>query len=132
MQMIDEMKNSIKSSINHKMNKQKDFLKLLFNQLKSFNPKNKINQRKNEMILFSKRLDQIMKNILDLKKERTTKLLSHLKSIDPKNLLSKGYSILFLEKDSSIILSKDDAKENDRISALVSDGKIYAKIERKK
>lgn len=131
-QMVDDLKILIDNSIKQKLNRQKDFLNIFSNQLKSLNPKNKLKDKKNELSIYYKKLDLAMKNQLELRKERTLKLLSHLKAIDPKNLLKKGYSILFNEKDNSIILSKNDIAENERFSATLSDGKIYGVIERKK
>lgn len=132
MQMLDDLRNSIDSNIKQKLMSQKELLKLIFNQTKSLNPKTKICDFKNELRECSKRLTLSYKNYLFIKKERLEKLISHLKTTDPKNLLKKGYSILFNEKDASIILSINDIAENDKISAVLSDGKIYAKVEKKK
>ena len=61
--------------------------------------------------------------------EKLTSLVSHLRSLDPENLLKKGYSILFSEKDSSIILSTKDLEKNQKIRAKVYDGSFTAIIE---
>ncbi|NGX48781.1 MAG: Exodeoxyribonuclease 7 large subunit [Candidatus Anoxychlamydiales bacterium] len=132
MQMLDDLKNSIDSSIKQKLRSQKEILKLIYNQTKSLNPQMKIEDFRNELSEFSKRLNLSCNNNLLIKKERLEKLVDHLKAIDPKNLLKKGYSILFNEKDNSIILSTKDINESDKISAMVSDGKIYATVEGKK
>jgi len=132
MQMLDDLKNSIDSSIKHKLLSQKEILKVIYNQTKSLNPQMKIENFRNEIEELSKRLIISCNNTLLIKKERLEKLVNHLKAIDPKNLLKKGYSILFNEKDNSIILSTKDINKSDKISAMVSDGKIYATIEGKK
>jgi len=126
------LKNAIDSSIKQKLGSQKEYLKLFTNQLKSLNPKSKLEDFKEDLLTFNHRLNLSQKNYLAIKKERLTKLVEHLKAIDPKNLLKKGYSILFNEKDASIILSTNDIAENDKFSALVSDGKIYANVREKK
>jgi len=126
MQMLDDINNSINISIKSNFFKQKDFLNLFSNQLKSLNPKNKIKELKNELFIANKSLIFTWKNSLNIKKERLEKLNDHINSIDPKNLLKKGYSILF--KDSRIVHSINDLMKNDQISALLSDGKIYATI----
>jgi exodeoxyribonuclease VII large subunit len=131
-QQLDDIKNLLENTAKQKICKQKEFLTLFSNQLKSLNPKNKIEIKKNELSFFYKKLDLAMKNLIKIKKERLVKLISHLRAIDPKNLLKKGYSILFSEKNSSIILSKDDIAEKEKFSAIVSDGKIYAIVERVK
>ncbi|MFA6118982.1 MAG: exodeoxyribonuclease VII large subunit [Parachlamydiales bacterium] len=131
-EMLDDIRALIENSLKQKVNNQKDFLKFFSNQLNSLNPIPKIKTLKNESKIFYKKLDLAVKNILSIKKERFTKLVSHLNAMDPKNVLKKGYSILFSEKDSSIILSESNVSDGDKISALLSDGKIYATIERKK
>lgn len=130
-QMLDDLKNLIDNSIKQNLNRHKDFLIIFNNQLKSLNPKNRLEIKKNELLLSQKKIDLAIKNQLEIKKERLLKLHSHLKAIDPKNVLKKGYSILFNEKDNSIILSKDQIAENERFSAMLSDGKIYAVVEKK-
>lgn len=61
-------------------------------------------------------------------KEKLKSLTSHLKSIDPKNLLTKGYSILFRENDHSAIVSSKDLKVEDKIRVQLHDGTIKVKI----
>lgn len=56
-------------------------------------------------------------------RERLKRVQEHLKSIHPQNLLKKGYTILFSEKEDSIILSAKDLVPNQKIVALLHDGK---------
>ena len=131
MQLLDEHKNALDLVMKSKLSKNLEFINIFQNQINSLNPKNKILEKK--QLLFSNmiKLDSFIKSYLEIKKERALKLYSHLKSIDPKNLLKKGYSILFT-KNSSVILSTKDIKENEEFYAMVSDGKIYAKVKEKK
>lgn len=73
-------------------------------------------------------LERIWQQTLNLKKERCASLIRQLKSIDPKHLLKKGYSILFSEKKNSVISSVYDVKDESGIVALLADGKIITKI----
>ena len=132
MQMIDDKKSSIENAVFDKIIKNKEILKIFSNQIKSLRPAKQIEDLREQLANYKKRIDLLFKNYLDLKKERLIKLISHLKAIDPKNLLKKGYSICFNEKTSSIILSKDDIESGDKIAVLVSDGKIHAKVEGRK
>ncbi|MGD0665415.1 MAG: exodeoxyribonuclease VII large subunit [Rhabdochlamydiaceae bacterium] len=61
-------------------------------------------------------------------KERLKQLAAHLKSIDPKNLLKKGYSILFRENSSSAIVSSKDLHIDDTVRVQLHDGTIKAKV----
>lgn len=56
-------------------------------------------------------------------------LASHLRSIDPKNLLAKGYLLLFEEKSNSVILSSHQLTEGERVRLQFQDGMATARIE---
>ncbi len=61
-------------------------------------------------------------------KEKLKSLTAHLKSIDPKNLLTKGYSILFRENDNSAIVSSKDLKVDDKVRVQLHDGTIKVEV----
>lgn len=61
-------------------------------------------------------------------KEKLVQLTAHLRAIDPKNLLKKGYSILFEENSNSAIVSSKDLHVNDSVRVLMHDGQIKVKI----
>ena len=65
---------------------------------------------------------------LKQKKVKLDALASHLRAIDPRNLLTKGYCILFEEKNNSIILNAQNIKQNDRLRILAHGGKITATV----
>ncbi|MBS0648306.1 MAG: exodeoxyribonuclease VII large subunit [Verrucomicrobia bacterium] len=60
--------------------------------------------------------------------QKLAQLTSHLKSIDPKNLLTKGYSILFRENSNSVIFSNKEVEAGENVRVLVKDGEIKAKV----
>lgn len=64
--------------------------------------------------------------------EKLFHLEQQLHTLNPKNLFKKGYTILFSEKDHSIILSVKDAKPGEGVYALLDDGKLFATIKEEK
>lgn len=75
-----------------------------------------------------KLLDQSCRRLLTLRKERLAQVSNALHSVDPKNLLTKGYSILFAEKDHSVITSIGAITEKQEIRALLADGEILSTV----
>ena len=74
-------------------------------------------------------IDQRLIEMLRQIKQRLQQLASHLKGIDPKNLLTKGYCILFQEKIDSVILSTSDfKKERDEVRLQLQDGKALLTV----
>jgi exodeoxyribonuclease VII large subunit len=95
--------------------------------LEHLKPSNQIEQLKEKLAPYPERFALIMQQIIAKRKEHLTRISAHLQSIHPHHLLTKGYSILFSEKDGSIILSTKDLLPNQPFTALLQDGKIYAR-----
>ncbi len=75
-----------------------------------------------------KNLDQRLSELLAQKSGRLAQLISHLRGIDPKNLLTKGYCILFHEKIDSVILSTHQLKAQDNVRLQLHDGKVHLTV----
>lgn len=75
-----------------------------------------------------KNLDQRINDQILSRAQKLARLFSHLKGIDPKNLLMKGYCILFKEKNDSVILSTQELKEQDRVRLHLHDGQIHLTV----
>ena len=76
-----------------------------------------------------RKLLSALEQILQKKKQNLCTLTSHLQSIDPKNLLTKGYCILFSENNDSVILSSKELATEQTLRIRMKDGQIKAKIE---
>ncbi len=81
-----------------------------------------------DSVHLQKNLDQRMREQVRQRAERFAQLVSHLKGIDPKNLLTKGYCILFHEKKDSVILSIQELKEQDKVRVQLPDGKVHLTV----
>jgi len=151
-QKIDEISNTLDQRIKQILSEKK--VLLLGMKKQAFDPRqNLINTRKT-LENYKNRLDDVLKSkmkyfktrfpadtykknlellliqIVRERRERFDRLLSHLKSINPENLLEKGYAMLFLKKDNSIILSIDKVAQNDQVYARLKNGSIHATIDK--
>lgn len=70
----------------------------------------------------------LLRRSFEKKKDDLLKLTSHLQSIDPKNLLTKGYCILFSENNNSVILSAKDLVPSQNLKAQLQDGHAIVKV----
>jgi exodeoxyribonuclease VII large subunit len=75
-----------------------------------------------------KQLDYLSMRLLMQKKERYRHLKDSLDSINPKNLLTKGFCILFSEKNHSAITTIHSVKKQQKVEILLMDGKLNATI----
>ncbi len=88
-------------------------------------------QRKRESLDLA-RFDQEMYSSLSqsikVKRERLNRLKSHLLSIDPKNLLKKGYCIPFSEKEDLVMIKSSSLDKGDVLSLLFHDGRVKTTV----
>jgi len=87
-----------------------------------------IRKKSFDMASLRKNLDQRIHEQICQKTERLTQLASHLGGIDPKNLLAKGYCILFHEKKDSVILLTQELKPQDKVRLQLHDGKVHLTV----
>lgn len=98
----------------------------LRNRLELLRPSNQIAQLKQRLQPYPDRLSAAAKGILREKKERLKRLFEHLTSLNPKQLLKKGYSLLFSENGNSLILSAKEVVPNYPFKAVLHDGSVQA------
>lgn len=75
-----------------------------------------------------KQLNYLINHLLKVYNERLMATTTTLRAIDPKSLLSKGYSIIFSEKSGTVIRSVLEMKKGENLRLLVSDGEAISTI----
>ncbi len=152
LQRIDDLRSDLNLSIKRNLQEKQIELLALKKQTIALKPDNQVLVLKNKFAVLSRSLaaailqqlsgwkakfdaqvhrreiDQRIFEMAAQKRERLKQLASHLKSIDPKNLLAKGYCILFQEKNDSVILSTSELKEQDVVRLRLHDGKALLTV----
>lgn len=128
MQKIDDSRQIIDQSVKQMMIQKKMMLEGRKKVLQSLNPTTVVIQYRNKLGFIDKQLNNLWNRNSSLRKERLQKMVDQLKSIDPKNLLRKGFSILFSEKDQSVITSIEQLTVNQDLKIMLSDGKASATV----
>jgi len=65
------------------------------------------------------------------RRQQLTGLTAALRAVDPSQVLRRGYSILFSEKDGSVISSVSALEEDQRVKLLLSDGEARLTVNQK-
>ncbi len=76
-----------------------------------------------------KQLEDLWRRVCDKKKEGLANLKLSLDLLNPKNVLTKGYCILFSKKDHSVITSVNAVEKKQQAEILLSDGKLLTTID---
>jgi exodeoxyribonuclease VII large subunit len=129
MQKLDDFRLGLDTSafqlLKHKKTLLEGGRKVLF----SLNPRAKVINSQLRLASLAKLFDHLISRKVVVHYDRLNRLIAALKAIDPKNLLSRGYSILFSEKDRSVITSVHKIKQSDRLRLMVCDGEIESTVE---
>ncbi|CCB91595.1 Exodeoxyribonuclease 7 large subunit [Waddlia chondrophila 2032/99] len=128
LQSMDDARLNADRAIKHVIRNQKVVLKSRFQMLQSLKPTAKILHFRQRLESLTKQCDLNISGLLKQREERLKRVASALQSIDPKNLLKKGYSILFSKKTGSVITTIKAVNKGDTVKVLLSDGEALAHI----
>jgi exodeoxyribonuclease VII large subunit len=128
LQRIDNLRCDLHRFLKQILQEKRLQLLALKKQGDALRPDNQILRLKNQLTFLSRSLATALMQQLQQRKERLKQLASHLQSIDPKILLTRGYCILFQEKKDSVILSISDLKKQDTVRLQLHDGKALLTV----
>jgi exodeoxyribonuclease VII large subunit len=128
MQKLDDVGHTLSEKILLDLERKRNRIEKFKRSLEAVDPRRTLNEKKKWLISFSKRL-VIIEKILKDKKNRLNLLDSHLQSMNPKNVLKKGYCIPFRENRHSVIMAKKGLEIHENITLLFHDGYVKAGIQ---
>lgn len=128
LQSVDEMKSSVATTMAELLGDRRVSMEAAKKTVRALQPLSQILGLKERLKLLAKALDTGLSLALQRKKEQIKQLTQHLKAIDPKNLLTKGYCILFRENGDSVIVSSRDVVEGERLQAQFHDGRVQIEV----
>ena len=109
------------------LNKLNEYLKLADNlslRLSLLNLDSKIDERIEYINVINTNLNKALGQIVDNNEKNIDGMINKLILLNPLNILSKGYSLTYLE--DKLVKSVNDVNEDDEINIKVSDGDIKA------
>jgi len=128
-QSVDDLRSKIESKMKTLIETRRLRLLALLQQRKQKDPSRQLELHRKKIQELQKNLTLSYTRLLLQKKERMQALSSHLHAINPKNLLTKGYCILFAENRDSVILSTETVMPSQCIHVLLQDGSLVATVE---
>ncbi len=101
-------------------------LQTIENKLNSLSPKNQIVSQSRELLNLDEHLKKEYKRLVLEKENSLVKSIEKLTLLNPLNIMSKGYSIVY--KDEKIISNASMVKEKDELTIKLSKGLISATV----
>lgn len=129
MQRIDDLTHAADQAIRQELVQSRLLLASYGRQAAALAPTAQLAHYRKQLSSLEEGIDRAAAHKVAHFQERLKWIVSGLHAIDPKNLLSKGYSILFSEKGRSIINSIHQLVEGESLIALLSDGEVPLRLD---
>lgn len=126
MQRTDQLRQALDESCSKRLSTLRLRLDSKRLQLSSLNPTTKLSHCRQRLHSLSKQLQTAWTRICEQKGERLLNIRNTLDTLNPKNLLTKGYCILFSEIDNSAITSVYSVAEHQNLKIVLTDGELTA------
>lgn len=125
-QKLDHIREDVDAAIAQKCHRAGLQLEHFHKRLAVLQPSARIKQLKLRLAMIEKNNEYFIRRQLALFKERLNKMAQAYKGIDPKNLLSKGYTIVLNAKNRSVITSSKKLVPQEKITLIFADGEASA------
>ena len=129
-QRLDELSNELKISMRSLLMQMKMRLMATKREAGALNPQEKMRVWRQKLGVIEGQLIRRIQETVTQRRERLEYLKIHLKAIDPRNLLTKGYCVLFPQNQDSAILSANAVQKGQKISVLMHDGRIQSTVDK--
>jgi exodeoxyribonuclease VII large subunit len=121
-QKLDEAKLKLHSCFRETLSQKKMLLLEKHKKCALLDPKAQLQLLKTKLGHLNGKLQDIQTNTLLIQKRRLESVSGRLHALSPKNVLKRGYSILFSQKENSIIISPSQIQSGDRLKVVLSEG----------
>ncbi len=123
-QRLDTMREDLDTLAQSRIREQKLHLRRMKETLLALNPSSGLALQKTRLGTLQRNLLLNFRSQIQRKKERLKQLEQHLLAINPRNLLTKGYCILFRENSHSVIVSTQSVEAEEKLDVLLQDGTL--------
>jgi exodeoxyribonuclease VII large subunit len=127
-QKLDDLRTALDWGIKQRIDRCQLSVESCSRQLHALKPTTQLTHFRYKLSYWDKQFKETWMRGGSLRKERLKNLLQALRAVDPKNLLSKGYCILFSEKDHSAITSIHAVEKHQAVRLMLADGELGATI----
>ena len=100
-----------------------DKFKRIENSIISANFKKMIDNKNNDLNLLSKNINNIFKNQIQKNNTKIQYLESYIESLNPKNVMKRGYSIIY-NKKNQVVKNAENIKDKEKLNIKLYKGEI--------
>ncbi|MCF7886608.1 MAG: exodeoxyribonuclease VII large subunit [Candidatus Marinimicrobia bacterium] len=125
---IEMLKDRINRHIELIINRVKDSIENITRRIIARNPEEYLKQYRQTIDDLERQIDRLVKEIIEKELILVNNYQKQLKSMSPKAVLQRGYSLVYKLPDSEVVKQKDQVNKDDPIEVEVSDGRFQARV----
>lgn len=125
---VDELTQRLQRSLIQSFSDLKIRLEALRTRLSEKNPRVELERLRSRLSLVLNRLQRLPKEILESKTYRVKELDTHLKLLNPRSIMERGYSIVRHEKSGKVIKKASEVQMGESLLIELHKGKIRARV----
>lgn len=128
LQRLDDIKIMLDERIKQMLTTKKYYLQSSQQRALALRPTMKLHTLRYQLTTFQKNIDNAFLNFCKLRQQKLETHAHRLHALNPKKVLERGYSILFHQKDDSVIVSSRQLIEGSLIKALFAEGEAILTV----
>ena len=128
---IQAIKNELQRQIEMRIDEAKDDLATQSMILRRYSPERKVNELTQQLDQIRSTMQRVMSYQQQQRKMGLSHLLQRLDSINPANMLKKGYVMLSDAESGNAIQSVTQVAENQKLKLTLADGEVIARSEKR-
>lgn len=128
MQRLDDLSMGLKQALSHRLQRLKLLVESQRRLLAARDPIARLQQWKGRLGEYNNAIHRAINHHIWQRKQALQALQRTLQAIDPSHLLAKGFSVLFAEKDGSVITDASAVNVGDTVRIRLAQGHLRATI----
>lgn len=125
---LDRLRDTLIYRVTGKQARMKERLALLSGRLNSVNPRQQAEFARKRIINAERRLELSMSGIVRQRQSQFGSLVRHLDALSPLKVMSRGYSLVYDEKEKSLLRSINEVQPGDLVHIRLADGKLDCQV----
>ncbi len=128
-QRLDDLKEAVEVKIKLLLERSSQILEAARKELTALKPSRQLDHMAQKLAFYKTQLGRTGKSLIEARREKIKNILSHLAALDPKQVLKRGYTILFNQISGSVIVSAQELTPGKKIRALLADGEGVLEVQ---
>ncbi|NGX62229.1 MAG: Exodeoxyribonuclease 7 large subunit [Chlamydiae bacterium] len=129
LQKLDESKTRLDTKMRQELERRLMLLMGRRKQAFALKPSTQLSHFQQKLTQVNRSLNHAVLASINNNKQKIKGMGEKLHALDPKNVLKRGYAILFALNKGSVIMSPEETSPGERVEALLSGGKLKLKVE---